>query len=229
MKWSPREVELLAPILERIYGELEPLQGKDLLVLCSAGGEVAFQLAGRMEEGKVTGLELDQELLEKARRLAEEKGLEERIGFQRAEKKRIPFPDQAFDGLISEFIVFPTPTPTEIGQPEMARVLKPGGKIVLTDVIVTKSVPQEVREDLEVIGLDYLCDATMDDFQRWMRGAGLSDVAVVDLTSLVKRVWERRRIDESSEDRPGYTYLLDDPGYRLGEAIHYIYARGEKR
>jgi ubiquinone/menaquinone biosynthesis C-methylase UbiE len=213
-----------------MYKELEPLQDKDLLVLCSAGGEVAFQLAERMEGGKVTGLEIDQELLGKARRLAENKGLEEQVAFQRAENERIPFPDGIFDGLVSEFIVYPTPTPTEIGQSEMARVLKLGGKIVLTDVIVTKSIPQEVRGELEAIGLDYLCDATMDDFQRWMRGAGLSDVKVVDLTPVVRRVWERRqRIDEFSQTRPGYEYLLDDPGYRLGEAVFYIYARGENR
>lgn len=42
------------------------------------------------------------------------------------EMDRNPFPDESFDALMGEFFVFPTPTPTGIGQPGMARALTPG-------------------------------------------------------------------------------------------------------
>ena len=225
MNWTQDEITLLSPVLERFEIDLKPLDGKNLLVLCSSGGDVAFWLASRMKQGKVTGIELDQQLLERARHQVKEQGLESIVEFHQAEKTRIPFPDSTFDALVSEFIVFPTPSPTEIGQPEMARVLKSGGIMALTDVIVVKPLAQDVRTELQNIGLDYLCEATQDDFLHWMEEAGLVEIEVVDLSPVVRRVWEKRRQSISKEPK-GFTYLLDD--FRLGDTIFYIYVRGKK-
>jgi SAM-dependent methyltransferase len=229
LKWSRTEIDHLSPILERVSSDLAPVDGKKILVLCSATGEVAFWLGEMMEQGKVTGLELDQESLDIARRAAREMGLESVVEFQAADKQRISMPDSSFDGLVSEFIVYPTSTPTEIGQPEMARVLAPGGNLILTDVIITRPLPQDVRDELQAIGLDYLCEGTQQDFRGWMTGAGLVNIEVLDLTSTVRRVWEdRRAVDRATSHQTGYSYLLDDFKYRLGEAIFYLYVRGEK-
>ncbi len=111
----------------------------------------------------------------------------------------------------------------------MARVLKSGGVMVLTDVIVTKPIPQDVRAEFQAIGLDYLCEGTQDDFRRWMGEAGLTDVEVLDLTPIVRQVWEQRRKSTSiAKGHKGFAYLLDDPNFGLGEAIFYIYVRGKK-
>lgn len=227
MRWAENEIEMLSPILEQVRRDLEPLDDRNILVLCSASGDIAFWLARGLKRGRITGLELDQRLLEHSSQRAREQGLSSVIDFRPAEKTRIPFPDSTFDALVSEFVVFPTPTPTEIGQPEMARVIKPGGVMVLTDVIVTKPIPQEVRAGLQVIGLDYLCEGTQDDFLRWMEEADLTEVEVLDFTPVVRQVWEKRR-ESMSTTLEGFTYLLDDPNFKLGEAIFYIYARGKK-
>jgi ubiquinone/menaquinone biosynthesis C-methylase UbiE len=229
MKWGRTEIELLFPILEQVSADLAPVDGKQILVLCSATGELAFWLGEMMEQGKVTGVELDRESLEIARRAAHEMGLESTVEFLPAEKQHIPADDVSYDGLVSEFIVYPTTAPTEIGQKEMARVLKPGGKMILTDVIVTEVLPQEVREELEIIGLDYLCQATQDDFRTWMITAGLVNVAVQDLTTNLRALWEdRREADRAASHERGYSYLLDHPRYGLGKSIFYIYVHGEK-
>lgn len=229
MKWSRSEIEHLLPILEQVSSDLATLDGKKVLVLCSGTGEVAFWLGEMMEQGKVTGLELDREALAVARRAAHEMGLESVVEFQAAEKQHIPLPDSSMDGLVSEFIVYPTSTPTEIGQPEIARVLAPGGKMILTDVLVSRPLPQEVRNELQTIGLDYLCNGTQEDFKSWMTGAGLVNVEVLDLTSTVRKVWEdRREADRAAVHQTGYAYLLDNFKYGLGGAIFYIYVRGEK-
>ncbi len=76
MKWSRSEIEHLLPILEQVSSDLATVDGKKILVLCSATGEVAFWLGEMMEQGKVTGLELDREALAVARRAAHEMGLE---------------------------------------------------------------------------------------------------------------------------------------------------------
>lgn len=229
MKWGLNEIERLSPILEQISSDLTPVDGKQVLVLCSATGEVAFWLGEMMEQGKVTGLELDPELLEIARRTTHEMGLEGVVEFLPAEKQRIPLPDASMDALVSEFIVYPTSTPTEIGQVEMARVLRPGGKIILTDVIITRRVVQPVREALQSIGLDYLCEATQADFRSWMAEAGLVNLQLLDLTPTLRNVWEyRRSSDRVSAHQAGYTTLLDDPHVGLGRAIFYLYLSGEK-
>lgn len=229
MKWGRNEIDRLSPILEQVSADLAPVDGKNILVLCSGQGEVAFWLGEMMEQGKVTGLELDEESLEVARRASHEMGLDGMVELRQAEKDHIPLPAETLDGLVSEFIVYPTRAPTEIGQAEMARVLRPGGRMILTDVILTKPLPQEVREELEIIGLDYLCEATVDDFRHWMEAAGLVDVEVQDMTRFLQPVWEaRRETDRAVAHRSGYSYLLDDDQYGLGKAIQYIYVRGEK-
>jgi arsenite methyltransferase len=214
--------------LERLAQDAGPLKGKKVLVLCSAAGDVAFYLAEQVgPNGTVIGLELNEVLLQHARLESHKRNVS--IEFRKAEMYSIPFPDESFDALISEFIVYPTPEPTLIGQPEMARVLKPGGWLLLTDVIVTKPLSEEARAALRAIGLDYLCEATPEDFREWMGEAGLVDVEIHDWTPLLRQVWEQRRVsDREPGHRAGYTLLLEDQGLRLGEAIFYLYVRGRK-
>jgi hypothetical protein len=156
-------------------------------------------------------------------------GLESMVEFLPAEMERIPQEDAKYNAVVSEFIVYPTTAPTQVGLPEMARMLVPGGRLVLTDIIVNKPLPAQVREELEIIGIDYLCEATQQDFRSWMTSAGLVNIEILDMTSTVRNVWEdRRSSDRASSHQRGYTFLLDDPDYRLGEAIYYIYLRGDK-
>ena len=229
MKWNRNELERLSTILEQVSADLAPMDGKQILVLCSATGELVFWLGEMMEKGKVTGVELNPESIEISRRATHEMGLDSMVEFIPAEMKHIPLVDATYDALVSEFIVYPTATPTQIGQPEMARVLKPGGRMILTNVIVTRPLPADVREKLEIIGLDYLCEGTPADFHKWMNEAGLINVAVLDLTTTLRSVWEaRREVDRAPSHLAGYSYLLDHPQFGLGKAIFYVYVRGEK-
>jgi len=230
MKWSQEEIRKLSPILEQMRADMDPLEGKSILVLCSAEGDIAFWLGEKMKSGMVIGLELCDELLKAAQARAIEKKLDSLVKFQKAEKDHIPFPSETFDALVSEFIIFPTSVPTQIGQPEMARVLKPSGKMILTDVIVTKCLSEEKRAGLRAIGLDYLCEGTQKDFQNWMKDANLVNIEILDFTPVVRQVWEQRRDKDASSDRQkGYSILFEDSEFRLGKGVFYIYVRGEKK
>jgi len=229
-RWGEEDLGKLEAILQRMEEELKPLRRKNILVLCCGAGEVALRLGNKMAgSGKVVGLDLSDDLLESATRKAKAEGLEGVVQFQKAEKHRLPFPDKTFDALVSEFIVYPAPQITEIGQPEMARVLKPRGKMVLTDVIVTRPIAKKTEDALKAIGLDYLCQGTQDDFRRWMEDAGLVNIEILDFTPWLREVWEKRRErDASPGQEAGYFTLLEDPALQLGEVIFYIYVRGEK-
>ena len=229
MKWNRSEIDRLSPILEQLSFDLSPIDGKRILVLCSAAGDVAMRLAEMMETGKVTGLEMDKESLELARRSGHEMGLEGMLEFLPAEIDHISMPDASFEALVSDCIVYPTSTPTQIGQPEMARVLAPGGRMILTDVITTVPLPTQVRQQLTNIGLDYVCDATQADFRGWMKAAGLIDVQLGDLTATVRAVWEERYSnDPVATHEQAYSYLLEHQKYGLGSGLFYIYGRGDK-
>lgn len=229
MRWSAEEQKQLWPILEQVVAALGPLEGKHVLVLGSAAGQVARMLAQRVGEGQVVGTDLALKPLEAARRRVQEWELEGRLEFQQAETDRLLFPEASFDALVSECIVFPTSLPSQLGLSELARVLKPGGKLVLTDVITPEPPSPQVRAELERIGLDYLCDATQKDFLGWMEEAGMRGVEVRDFTGLVRKIWERRRSqDADPAHRRAYRLLLDDPQNSIGRDIFYIFVQGTK-
>ena len=52
MKWTQSEIELLSPILEQIRTDLGPLDDKNILILCSAGGDVALWLVKKLKREK---------------------------------------------------------------------------------------------------------------------------------------------------------------------------------
>ena len=223
--WTTEERRELRPIVDAIVNDLEPLAGKRILVLCSASGDVAFRIGELVGGGEVIGLELADDMFE-----ASVEALAVRpevpVRFERALMDRIPFPDESFDGVVSEFIVYPTSQATDIGQPEMARVLRPGGVMTITDVIVPAEPPPDVRADLSAADLDYLCVATSGAFGRWMREAGLTDVEVLDLSDVVRPVWERRLSDPSVASAAHH--LLGPGPWSLGHGLRYVRVRGRK-
>jgi hypothetical protein len=95
-------------------------------------------------------------------------------------------------------------------------------------VLVTRSLPPPIRQQFAAIGLDYLCEGTIKDFQHWMSAAGLVNIQVQDLTPTFRKVWEDRwAADFSDTHEAGYTHLLEDRQFGLGRAIYYIYVHGE--
>ena len=223
--WTAEERRALQPIVDAIVDDLEPVAGKRILVLCSATGEVAFRIGERVGDGEVVGLELADDMFEASVEALADRP-EVTVRFEGALMDRIPFPDGSFDGVVSEFVVYPTSQATDFGQPEMARVLRPGGAMTITDVIVPAEPPPEVRAELSAAGLDYLCVATPDDFRRWLEEAGLTDVEVLDLTDVVRLVWERRLSDPSVVQAA--SHLLGSGPWSLGHGLRYIRVRGTK-
>jgi SAM-dependent methyltransferase len=224
--WTDEERNELESIVDAVISDVEPLSGKRVLVMCSATGEVAFRFADRIgDNGEVIGIEYNDRLLQRAV-AALGAGPSRPVRFEKAVMDHLSFPSASFDAVVSEFIVYPTSDATEIGQPEMARVLRPGGVMTITDVIVPSEPPPDVRADLEAAGLDYLCVATMDDFEGWMEEAGMIDVELADLTPLVQPIWRRRL--SAAPETGALVHLFGSGPWSLGVGLHYIKVRGTK-
>ncbi len=228
-RWSRSEVELLEPVLEAMEVALGPLAGRDVVVLCSAHGDLAVRLAARVGVGgSVLGLERSDRLVEVARAKAAAATTAATVAFDTCPVDRLPLPDGSVDVIVSDSIVDPTPLPTDIGQPEMARVLRPGGVMVVTDILGPATMSHGVRDVLAAIGVGYWCDSDENDFRSWMLEAGLVDTGVVDLTWVVRRVWQERAALQGSYLGGGFEVFLGSGPFSLGRGFRYVLASGHR-
>ena len=110
--------------------EVEP--GQRALDVATAAGHTALALAQR--GARVLGLDLTPEMLDVARRLAAERGLTD-VEFGLGDAETLPLDDRSFDRVVCRIALHHFPNPAQATR-EMARVLKPGGRLVLVDNIV---------------------------------------------------------------------------------------------
>ena len=125
---------------------LEP--GEVVLDLGSGGGIDCF-LAAKMvgPEGRVYGVDMTPEMVSLARSNAEKVGATN-VEFRLGEIEHLPIADDSVDVIISNCVINLSPDKDQVFR-EALRVLRPGGRLQVSDIVWTKPVPDEVREDLE--------------------------------------------------------------------------------
>jgi arsenite methyltransferase len=128
-------------------GRLAP--GERVLDLGSGAGTdslIAAQMVG--EQGQVTGIDMTQEMLAKARAAAAEMGATN-VEFVEGEAERLPFPDASFDVVISNGVIDLIPDKDAVFI-ELFRVLAPGGRIQVADVTIQNPVSAEGRRNIDL-------------------------------------------------------------------------------
>ena len=115
---------------------------------CGAGIDslIAAKLVG--DAGEVVGVDMTSAMLERARRAAREAG-RKNIKFVEGQAEELPVEDGWADVVISNGVL--NLVPDKIGAVgEMYRVLKPGGRLQLGDILVERAVPEEAKENIEL-------------------------------------------------------------------------------
>jgi SAM-dependent methyltransferase len=128
-------------------GRLQP--GERVLDLGSGAGTdslVAAQMVG--EEGSVTGIDMTEAMLKKARSAAAEMGMTN-VEFVEGEAEKLPFPDESFDVVISNGVIDLIPDKDAVFA-ELHRVLVPGGRIQVADVTIQNPVSAEGRRNIDL-------------------------------------------------------------------------------
>jgi arsenite methyltransferase len=123
--------------------------GERVLDLGSGAGTdslIAAQMVG--EQGHVTGIDMTQEMLAKARAAAAEMGATN-VEFVEGEAERLPFPDASFDVVISNGVIDLIPDKDAVFI-ELFRVLAPGGRIQVADVTIQNPVSAEGRRNIDL-------------------------------------------------------------------------------
>ncbi len=124
-------------------------EGEVVLDLGSGGGIDVLLSARRVgPKGKAYGLDMTDEMLELARRNAAEAGVAN-VEFLKGEIERIPLPDASVDVIISNCVINLSGDKRRV-LAEAFRVLKPGGRFAVSDVVVRGAVPAEVRRSMEL-------------------------------------------------------------------------------
>lgn len=115
---------------------------------CGAGLDslIAARMTG--PGGRVVGVDMTPAMLAKARRSAREMGLEQ-VEFREGYGEALPVDDEWGDVVISNGVLNLMPDKSA-GLREMARVLKPGGRLQFGDILVQKAVPESAKRDIDL-------------------------------------------------------------------------------
>ena len=126
--------------------ELQP--GEVVLDLGSGGGIDCFLAAKQVgPEGKVIGLDMTPDMIKLARRNAKRIGATN-VDFRYGEMEEIPLPDGSVDAVISNCVINLSPDKDAVFR-EVFRVLRPGGRMNVSDIVVDGELPQLIRDSLD--------------------------------------------------------------------------------
>jgi arsenite methyltransferase len=195
--------------------------GETVLDLGSGGGIDVLLSARRVgPTGKAYGLDMTDEMLALARRNAEQAGATN-VEFLKGQIEEIPLPDNSVGVVISNCVINLSADKSRVLR-EAYRVLKPGGRFAVSDVVVDGPVPEDLRRQVELwVG----CLAGALDRKDYE--AGLSEAGFVDVALAPTRYYD---VDEI-EDPTLATWLAAQPEAareRLGRAFMSAFVRARK-
>ena len=163
-------------------------EGETVVDLGSGPGLDCFLAADRVgKKGKVIGVDMTPEMLEKARENAG-KGRFENVEFRLGEIENLPVADNSADVVISNCVINLSPDKQKVFE-ETFRVLKPGGRLMVSDIVLTKPLPDKIRESVDAYIGCISGAITKEEYLHTVKTAGFSDVSIVDELSIPVEEW----------------------------------------
>ena len=156
-------------------------EGEVVLDLGSGAGFDCFLAANKVgKEGKVIGVDMTHEMLERARENAR-KGGYDNVEFRLGEIENLPVADNSIDVIISNCVINLSPDKRKVFA-EAKRVLRPGGRLMVSDITLLKELPAFIKKS-KAAYVGCIAGAVMrDDYLGMVHGAGFRDVKVLDET-----------------------------------------------
>jgi SAM-dependent methyltransferase len=159
----------------RAIAALRP--GETVVDLGSGGGFDCFLCAREVgETGYVIGVDMTPEMVSKARRNAV-KGNYPNVEFRLGEIENLPLADNAADVVISNCVINLSPDKARVFK-EAFRVLKPGGRLAISDVVATLELPQQMRSDAALVAGCMGNASLIEELQEMIKDAGFTEVRI---------------------------------------------------
>lgn len=151
--------------------------GETVLDLGSGGGFDCFLAARQIGPGgRVIGVDMTPEMLSKARANAE-KGGYTNVEFRLGEIEALPVADKSVDLILSNCVINLSPDKHRVFR-EAFRVLKPGGRLAVTDIVAVRKIPQQLLSDLAAFTGCVAGAATVEELRGMLEAAGLADIEI---------------------------------------------------
>jgi SAM-dependent methyltransferase len=157
---------------------LAAMRPGEVIVDLGSGAGIDCFLASQQvgPSGRVIGVDMTYEMLAKARANAERVGAAN-VEFRLGEIEHLPIADNAADVVISNCVINLVPDKEQVYR-EAFRVLKPGGRIAIADVVNTAPLPAELASDATLLSTCLAGAATTGQIEDWLAGAGFIDVRI---------------------------------------------------
>lgn len=153
--------------------------GERVLDLGSGAGFDCFLAAKKVgPEGKVIGVDMTPEMLDKARKNAK-KGGYGNVEFRLGEIENLPVADGSVDVIISNCVINLAPNKARVFE-EAFRVLAPKGRLMVSDIVLLKPLPESIKENVEAYAGCIAGAEIKDKYLELIRQAGFSDVKVLN-------------------------------------------------
>ena len=158
-------------------------EGETVVDLGSGGGLDVFLAAAKVgPTGRAIGIDMTPEMVERARRNAEKGNNGEpftNVEFHLATIDKLPLPDNSVDCVISNCVINLAADKNAVFR-EIARVLKPGGRVAVSDIALKQELPAELANDIAAYTGCIAGAIPIADYKRGLLEAGFSNVEVVD-------------------------------------------------
>jgi ubiquinone/menaquinone biosynthesis C-methylase UbiE len=186
--------------------ELEP--GQVVLDLGSGAGVDVFLAAGKVgSKGMVIGVDATDAMLEKANKLAKQMGFDN-VDFRKGQIERLPIESDTVDVIISNCVINLVTDKDKVFR-EAYRVLRPGGKLAISDRVLLRDLPEEAKEDLDLWSVCVSGALMEDEYLSKIRAAGFRRVKVTDRRTYSEKE-ARSFVKAAAEERKKRKKKLDE-------------------
>jgi ubiquinone/menaquinone biosynthesis C-methylase UbiE len=157
-------------------------KGETVLDLGSGAGFDCFLAAKRVgKTGKVIGIDMTAEMIEKARANAE-KNRYDNVEFRLGEIENLPVADNSVDVIISNCVINLSPNKKQVFN-EAYRVLKPGGRLMVSDIVLLSKLPNVIKNSVQAYVGCVAGAVLKKDYIQLIISVGFKNVKILDETN----------------------------------------------
>lgn len=178
-------------------------EGETVLDLGSGGGIDAFLAAQKVgDSGKVIGVDMTQEMIQKAEANAQKYGFKN-VEFKLGEIENLPLDNSSVDVIISNCVINLSPNKEQVFQ-EAFRVLKPNGRILISDIVTEGELPEAVKKSIRAWASCVAGAQEKNQYLATIKNAGFEEVNVVSESNITIEIPQNLKVKITSVQVEAY-------------------------